>query len=84
MISQTVADVLGALGLTSSKEIIVREYSVLCLLRNNRIKLIKEINNWMSVSKYKLRYGMGEIRQLAGLEDMGKLRGVYSRNSAPH
>jgi hypothetical protein len=54
MISQTVADVPGGLGLTSSKEII-RKYSVLCLLRNNRIKLIKEIHNWVSVSKYKLR-----------------------------
>jgi hypothetical protein len=26
---------------------------------------------------------MGEIRQLAGQEDMRKLEGVYSRNSAP-
>jgi hypothetical protein len=26
---------------------------------------------------------MGEIRQLAGLEGVRKLKGVYSRNSAP-
>jgi hypothetical protein len=43
MISQIVADVPGGLSLTSPKEIIIT-YNVLCLLRNDRIKLIKEIN----------------------------------------